>query len=172
MFLTPPNLKGDGPMFEVGEEIIYPTLGVGKVEAIEEREIQGNKQQFYILRILSDNSMVMVPTDNAETVGLRQLIGPDEVSKVFEILKGDIDEMSANWTRRYKDNLDRLKSGSIFQMAAVFRNLSLLKQKRELSFGEKKMLEDTKELIVAELSHSQKITIIKAQEQIDQIFEA
>ncbi|MGA1864617.1 MAG: CarD family transcriptional regulator [bacterium] len=158
-------------MFEVGEEIVYPTLGVGKVEAIEEREIQGNKQQYYILRILADNSMIMVPTDNAETVGLRQLIGPDEVNKVFEILKGDIEEMSANWTRRYKDNLDRIKSGSIFQMAAVLRNLSLLKQQRELSFGEKKMLEDTKELIVVELSHAQKITSLEATQLIDRIFE-
>lgn len=157
-------------MFEVGEEIVYPTLGVGRVEAIEEREIQGNKQQYYILRILADNSMIMVPTDNAETVGLRQLIGPDEVSKVFEILKGDIEEMSANWTRRYKDNLDRIKSGSIFQMAAVLRNLSLLKQQRELSFGEKKMLEDTKELIVVELSHAQKITSNEAMQLIDRIF--
>ena len=144
-------------MFEVGDEVVYPTLGVGKVESIEVREIQGNTQQFYILRILADNSMVMVPTDNAETVGLRQLIGPEEVNKVFEILKGAIDEMSTNWTRRYKDNLDRLKSGSIFQMAAVLRNLSLLKQQRELSFGEKKMLEDTKELIVTELSQATSI---------------
>ncbi len=158
-------------MFDVGEEVVYPTLGVGKVESIEEREIQGNKQRFYILRILADNSMVMVPTDNAETVGLRQLVGQNEVSKVFEILKGDIDDMSANWTRRYKDNLDRLKSGSIFQMAAVFRNLSLLKQKRELSFGEKKMLEDTKELIVTELSHARKISCMQAEEQIDHIFQ-
>jgi CarD family transcriptional regulator len=113
----------------------------------------------------------MVPTDNAETVGLRQLIGPEEVNKVFEILKGAIDEMSTNWTRRYKDNLDRLKSGSIFQMAAVLRNLSLLKQQRELSFGEKKMLEDTKELIVTELSHAQKISCFEAQQLIDGIFE-
>ena len=158
-------------MFEVGDEVVYPTLGVGKVESIEVREIQGNKQQFYILRILADNSMVMVPIDNADTVGLRQLIGPEEVSKVFEILKGDIDEMSENWTRRYKDNLDRIKSGSIFQMAAVLRNLSLLKQKRDLSFGERKMLEDTKELIVTELSHAQHITTLEAQELIDQIFE-
>jgi len=158
-------------MFEVGEEIVYPTLGVGKVEAIEVREIQGNAQQFYILRILSDNSMVMVPTDNAEAVGLRQLIGQGDVSKIFEILKGDIDEMSANWTRRYKDNLDRLKSGSLFQMAAVFRNLSLLKQRRELSFGEKKMLEDTKDLIITELSHAQRITPVQAQEQLDRIFD-
>ena len=157
-------------MFEVGKKVVYPTLGVGEVKAIEIKTIQDSEEEFYILRILSDNSTVMIPTKKAEVVGIRELISKSDVSRVFEILEGEFEAMPANWSRRYRDNRDRIKSGSIFEIAAVFRNLNLMNKQRELSFGEKKMMDETKELIISELVYAEDQDAPLIEDRIDQIF--
>ena len=141
-------------MFRIGQKVVYPTHGVGRIEAIERKEVSGNLQSFYILRILGTDMTIMVPTGNAERVGLRHLIGAKEVPKVMEILRKKDVEISPNWNRRFKDNLERIKTGSLYEVATVLRKLVLLQRERNLSFGEKKMLENVRQLLVSEISHA------------------
>jgi CarD family transcriptional regulator len=141
-------------MFRIGQKVVYPTHGVGRIEAIEKKDVSGNLQSFYILRILGTDMTIMVPTGNAERVGLRHLIGAKEVPKVMEILRKKDIEISSNWNRRFKDNLERIKTGSLYEVATVLRKLVLLQRERNLSFGEKKMLENVRQLLVSEISHA------------------
>ncbi|MEW6378794.1 MAG: CarD family transcriptional regulator [bacterium] len=157
-------------MFEVGDKVVYPLQGVGEVLAIEAKIILGVEQRYYILRILSNGTTIMVPIDNADDVGLRELIGLDEVEKVVDVLRGKGDPMSPKWSKRYKDNMDRLKTGSIFQLASVLRNLVLMNRKKELSFGEKKMLDSVKSLIVDEISYVLNVPNSSVEAELVQIF--
>jgi len=141
-------------MFRVGQKVVYPTHGVGRIESIEQKEVSGARQSFYILRILGTDMTIMVPTGNAQRVGLRHLIGAKEVPKVMEILRKKDVEISPNWNRRFKDNLERIKTGSLYEVATVLRKLVLLQRERSLSFGEKKMLENVRQLLVSEISHA------------------
>jgi len=141
-------------MYRVGTKVVYPTHGVGLVEAIEKKEVSGGRQSFYILRILGSGMTIMVPTKNALRVGLREVIGPLEIPKVMAILKQNDLKISPNWNRRFKDNLERIKTGSLYEVALVLRKLVLLQKERNLSFGEKKMLENVRGLIVSEISHA------------------
>lgn len=141
-------------MYRVGTKVVYPTHGVGLVEAIEKKEVSGGRQSFYILRILGSGMTIMVPTKNALRVGLREVIEPSEIPKVMAILKQNDLKISPNWNRRFKDNLERIKTGSLYEVALVLRKLVLLQKERNLSFGEKKMLENVRGLIVSEISHA------------------
>ncbi|MCL6583787.1 MAG: CarD family transcriptional regulator [bacterium] len=157
-------------MFEVGDKVVYPLQGVGEILAIEAKIILGVEQRYYILRILSNGTTIMVPIDNADDVGLRELISPDEVDKVVDVLRGKGEPMSPKWSKRYKDNMDRLKTGSIFQLASVLRNLMLMNRKKELSFGEKRMLDSVKSLIVDEISYVKKVPNYRVEADLDKIF--
>ena len=141
-------------MYRVGTKVVYPTHGVGLVEAIEKKEVSGKRQSFYILRIIGSGMTIMVPTKNAKRVGLREVIGSSEIPKVMAILKKNDLEISPNWNRRFKDNLERIKTGSLYEVALVLRKLVLLQKERNLSFGEKKMLENVRKLIISEISHA------------------
>src|SRR5574341_2196056 len=141
-------------MFQVGDKVVYPTHGVGKVESIEEQEVSGLRQSFYVLKILGNGMRVMVPTQNADRVGLRGIIAKQDVPKVMAILKKNDVEICPNWNRRFKDNLERIKTGSLYEVATVLRKLVLLQKERNLSFGEKKMLENVRQLLVSEISHA------------------
>jgi CarD family transcriptional regulator len=157
-------------MFEVGDKVVYPLQGVGEVLAIEAKIILGVEQRYYILRILSNNTIIMVPIDNADDVGLRELISPDEVERVVDVLRGNGEPMSPKWSKRYKDNMDRLKTGSIFQLATVLRNLVLMNRKKELSFGEKKMLDSVKSLIMDEISYVRNVPVSRVEDDLTQLF--
>jgi CarD family transcriptional regulator len=154
-------------MFQIGQKVVYPTHGVGRIEAIEQKEVSGRRQAFYILRILGTEMTIMVPTGNAERVGLRHLIGPKDVPKVMQILRKKPVEISANWNRRFKDNLERIKTGSLYEVATVLRKLVLLQKERNLSFGEKKMLENVRQLLVSEISHAVGIDEGNARSMVD-----
>jgi CarD family transcriptional regulator len=142
-------------MFQVGEVAVYPGHGVGKIESIEEKEFSGMRQAFYIMRILDTDMTIMIPVDGANNAGLRCVIDSCDVSKVFEIFK-DPNSVHDNapWNRRYKDYMERIKSGSIFEVATVLKELYSLRGWKELSFGEKKMFEIARNLIKKELSIS------------------
>jgi len=137
-------------MFNVGDKIVYPMHGAGTIDAIEEKDILGEKQSYYIIKMPGEVK-VMVPTNKAEQIGVRNIIGKEEASKVFEILEENETEMSANWNKRYRDNMDKMKSGSIFEVADVVRNLSFKQKEKGLSTGEKKMLSNAKQILVSEL---------------------
>jgi CarD family transcriptional regulator len=149
-------------MYRVGTKVVYPTHGVGLVEAIERKEVSGGRQSFYILRIIGSGMTIMVPTKNAKRVGLREVIEPSEIPKVIAILKKNDLEISPNWNRRFKENLERIKTGSLYEVALVLRKLVLLQKERNLSFGEKKMLENVRKLIISEISHASGVDQEKA----------
>ncbi|MFQ5657354.1 MAG: CarD family transcriptional regulator [Candidatus Methylomirabilales bacterium] len=144
-------------IFCVGKKVVYPAHGVALIEAIEEKEFSGCRQAFYILRILGNDTTIMIPTHNAGRVGLREVIGRSEIPRVMEILKRKDVEISSNWNRRFKDNWERIKSGSLYEMALVLRKLVVLQKERHLSFGEKKMLENVRQLVVSEIAHAAEI---------------
>ncbi|MGD8564519.1 MAG: CarD family transcriptional regulator, partial [Desulfarculaceae bacterium] len=130
-----------------------PAHGVGVIESIEKREIGGQPQKFYIVRILENDMIIMVPVTNAESVGLRPVIGRKEVTKVYKILKDrDVVIESQPWNRRYRDYMKKIKTGSVYEVAQVLRDLFILKEGKELSFGERKMLDTARNLLVKEIS--------------------
>jgi CarD family transcriptional regulator len=140
-------------MFEIGDLAVYPAHGVGRIEAIETREISGEKQDFYIMKILENNMIIMIPVDNVESVGLRDIIDIGEVPKVYDIMKKrDIPADNQTWNRRYREYMEKIKTGSVYEVAEVLRDLYLLKVEKDLSFGERKMLDTAQSLLLKELS--------------------
>ena len=137
-------------MFNVGDKIVYPMHGAGTIDAIEEKDILGEKQNYYIIKMPGEVK-VMVPTDKAEDVGVRNIINKDEAVKVMSVLGENETEMSQNWNKRYRDNMDKMKSGDIYEVADVVRNLSFKQKEKGLSTGEKKMLNNAKQILVSEL---------------------
>lgn len=146
-------------MFNIGDNIVYPMHGAGTIDSIEEKEILGEKQQYYIIKMPGE-VMVMVPTAKAESMGVRNVIDKQNATSVLEVLEKDETEMSNNWNKRYRENLDKMKTGDIYEVADVVRNLSFKqKEKGSLSTGEKKMLVNAKQILVSELvlaEHSSK----------------
>ena len=140
-------------MFKIGDLAVYPAHGVGVIESIESRDISGTKQEFYILKILDSNMTIMIPLQNVGSVGLRQVIDEGEIPKVLDILraKGVVAE-NQNWNRRYREYMDKIKTGSLFDLAEVLRDLCTLREDKELSFGERKMLDTARNLLVREIS--------------------
>ena len=151
-------------MFNIGDNIVYPMHGAGTISSIEEKEILGEKQQYYIIKMPGE-VMVMVPTAKAEAMGVRNVIDEKSASSVLQVLEKDETEMSNNWNKRYRENLDKMKTRNIYEVADVVRNLSFKqKEKGTLSTGEKKMLLNAKQILVSELvlaEHSSKEEIEK-----------
>ena len=138
-------------MFNVGDNIVYPMHGAGTIDAIEEKEILGEKHQYYVIKMPGEVK-IMVPTAKAESMGVRSVIDGQSANKVLQLLEQDETEMSDNCNKRYRENLDKMKTGDIYQVADVVRNLSFKqKEKGSLSTGEKKMLNNAKLILVSEL---------------------
>ena len=140
-------------MFKVGDKVFYPMHGAGIINSIDEKEISGNKVSYYTIS-LPNEIKVMIPLENTDTVGLRKIINEDEANKVLGILESEITEMPENWNKRYNENRDRLKTGDIYEIADIYRNLSLRNREKNLSTGEKKMLLNAKQVLISELSLS------------------
>lgn len=157
-------------MFKIGDKVVYPMHGAGVVEAIEEREILGESKQYYVLRLPIGNMKVMVPTSSGEEVGLRGVIDRDEVQKVFGLLKDEVTSMPVNWNRRYRANLEKIKSGNIYEVAEVVRNLACRDRERGLSSGEKRMLESARQILISELVLATELEEEKARTMLDEMF--
>ncbi len=150
------NTKQKLKEFQVGDLAVYPAHGVGRIEAIESRVINGEKNDFYIMKVLENNMVIMIPTWNVESVGLRDVISEKEIPKVYKIMKNKKDSSIDNqtWNRRYREYMDKIKTGSLYDVAEVFRDLSRLKLTKDLSFGERKLYDTAYGLLVKELSTS------------------
>ena len=155
--------------FKVGDKVVYPMHGAGIIEAIEEREVLGQRQQYYIMKLPMGDMQVMIPLRSVEEVGLREVISPEEVSRVFEVLRGEKTKMSQNWNRRYRANLEKIKSGDIFEVAEVVRNLSIRDKEKGLSTGERRMLESARQILISELVLAQGIPADEVERRIDAI---
>ena len=159
--------------FKVGDLAVYPAHGVGRIEAMETKKISGLKQSFYVMRILENDMKIMIPTQNVNNVGLRQVIGRDQVNEIYKILKEkDVSLETQNWNRRYRDYMEKIKTGSVYEVATVLRDLSLLKRDKELSFGERKMLDMARSLLVKEISVAKNQTEAKVEKEINGFFRA
>jgi CarD family transcriptional regulator len=162
---------GGSNMFNVGDLAVYPAHGVGVIEKIEAQEISGCHQDFYVMRILDNNMIIMIPTNNVNNVGLRDLIGQTEVSRLYSILKKrDVTIDNQTWNRRYREYMDKIKTGSAFEVAEVYRDLLILKIDKDLSFGERKMLDTARNLLVKEISLARKIGEDQVEKDLDKIF--
>jgi len=140
-------------MFQIGDKAVYPGHGVGVIEAIETKQISGRELMFYILRVLDNGMTIMIPRDNAGAVGLRGVIRKLEIPKVLKILRDrDVEIDNQTWNRRYREYMEKINTGSIFEIAEVLRDLYLLRTEKELSFGERKILDTAKSLLVKELA--------------------
>lgn len=137
-------------MFNVGDKIVYPMHGAGTIDAIEQKDILGEKQDYYIIKMPGEVK-VMVPISKASEVGVRNVINKDEAGKVLQILEADETQMPNNWNKRYKENMEKMKSGDVYEVADVVRNLSYKQKEKGLSTGEKKMLNNAKQILISEL---------------------
>lgn len=138
-------------MFNIGDKVVYPMHGAGIIESIEEKEILGKKRKYYILRLPLRSMKVMIPLDNVNSMGLREIISEREVEQVMAVLNDDESKMPQNWNRRYRANMDKIKSGNIYEVAGVVRNLMLRDKDKGLSTGERKMLNNAKQILISEL---------------------
>lgn len=157
--------------FKVGDNAVYPGHGVGKIKAIEAKEILGSKHTFYSIEIIESGMKIMVPTNNTESVGLRPIISNDEADKVLSILKEtDVKIDNQTWNRRYREYMEKIKTGSVYEIAEVLRDLFLLKVDKELSFGERKMLDTARTLLLRELSLAKGKEELESQAEVKAIF--
>jgi len=158
--------------FKIGDMAVYPTHGVGVIESVEVKKIADSDQTFYIMRILGNGMTIMIPTDNIDQVGLRGIISSKEATRVYKILKEKKHKPSDSqtWNRRYREYMDRLKTGSVYEVATVLRDLFLLRGGKELSFGERRMLDIAKGLLVKELSIAQSLPEERIESTIEAIF--
>lgn len=137
-------------MFNIGDKVVYPLHGAGVITSIEEKAILDEKQSYYIIKMPGEVK-VMVPTAKAEAIGVRSVIDKNSALKVINILGEDSTEMSTSWNKRYRDNMERMKTGDIYEVADIVRNLTFKQKDKGLSTGEKKMLLNAKQILVSEL---------------------
>lgn len=144
--------------FQVGDLAVYPAHGVGRIEAIETKVVNGEEHDFYIMKVLENDMVIMIPTWNVESVGLRDVISEKEVPLIYEVMSNRRETVIDNqtWNRRYREYMDKIKTGSLYEVAEVFRDLFLLKLTKDLSFGERKLYDTAQILLVKELSTAKK----------------
>lgn len=165
------GVRGMGCMFKVGDLAVYPAQGVGIIEKIESREVMGRTEKFYVMKIMGNGMRIMIPTGSAKTVGLRDVILEKEIPKVYEILREkDVTIDKQTWNKRYREYLEKIKTGSVYEVAKVLRDLFILKGDKTLSFGERKMMDTAKNLLVKEISVATKSAETKIEEDLRVIF--
>jgi len=158
-------------MFRIGDKAVYPGHGVGVIESIENKQISGRELMFYMLRIVDSGMTIMIPRDNAEAVGLRGVIRKLEIPKVIRILKNrDVEVDTQTWNRRYREYMEKINTGSIYEIAEVIRDLHLLRNEKELSFGERKILDIAKTFLVKELAIAQNVKETEILKEMRHIF--
>ena len=156
-------------MYKVGDKIVYPTHGAGIIDEIISREVQGQNREYYVMYTHRGNIKLMIPADKCDEIGVRPVIKQDEIVDVLSVLKDESTEMSANWNRRYRANMDKLKTGDIFQVAEVTRNLYRVEQEKKLSNGEKKMLASALDIMESEFMLVINITEDEAEKMICEV---
>ncbi|MEE3362191.1 MAG: CarD family transcriptional regulator [Anaerovoracaceae bacterium] len=138
-------------MYNIGDKVVYPMHGAGVIEGIESKEILGQEREYYILHVPGDNMKIMIPVDTADSIGVRKVIDRKEIKKVFDTLSDESTDMPSNWNRRNRGNTDKLKTGDIFEVAEVVRNLMRLEAEKHLSAGEKKLMTNARHILLTEM---------------------
>ena len=156
-------------MFQVGDKVVYPHHGAAIIKGLEEKEVYGQKKQYFVLRLSYGDLTLMVPADNTEEVGIRDVIARDELDKVFKVLRSKECRMPTNWSRRFKTHVEKLRSGDIYQVAEVVRNLARREKEKGLSAGEKRMLSKARQILVSELTFAADVEEQEAEKMLDQV---
>ncbi|MBT3176097.1 MAG: CarD family transcriptional regulator [Desulfobacula sp.] len=157
--------------FFKGDLAVYPAHGVGCIESIESKEINGDTMNFYMMKIVENGMVIMIPTSNVESVGLREVIPETEVPEVYKVMQEKAQGAdNQTWNRRYREYMDKIKTGSIYDVAEVFRDLFQLKLEKDLSFGERKLLDTAQNLLVQELSTAKDIDEKSMMQEIENLF--
>lgn len=138
-------------MYAIGDKILYPMHGAGIVQGIEEKEILGEIRQYYVLKVSWGDMKLMIPVDTCDAIGVRAIISADDIEGIKTVLSGESTEMDNNWNRRFRDNMDKLKTGDVLQVAEVVKNLIRMERTKKLSAGEKKMLGNARQILQSEL---------------------
>jgi CarD family transcriptional regulator len=159
-----PNIK-----FKVGDKVVYPHHGAGKVLKKEKKKLLGESREYLTIQILHNDMTVMVPCENAGKAGLRRVIDEDTVKKVLSVLSDDVSEMPKNWNRRFKHNRDKIKTGDIYELAEVVRNLAIREHQKGLSTGEKQMFTRAKKILASELMYALEMDEDGAEEHLDNL---
>ena len=155
--------------FEIGDNVVYPHHGAGKVIRKEQKEILGERREYLTIKILHNDMTVMVPTENAALAGLRRVIDEETVQKVLGVLQDECSEMPKNWNRRFKYNRDKIKTGDIYELAEVVRNLAIREAQKGLSTGEKQMFTRAKKILASELMYALEMDEDGAEEHLDNL---
>ena len=153
-------------MFNIGDKIVYPMHGAGVIESIEEKELAGEKQAYYILKMPGEVK-VMVPVEKAEEIGVRDIIDKETAGNVIKVFDEENIEEDSNWNRRYRENIEKMKSGDIYEIANIVRTLSFKQKEKGLSTGDKKMLLNAKQILVSELVLAEQLDKSEVEEIID-----
>lgn len=141
-------------MYNLGDKVVYPMHGAGKIESVEEKEVLGELKKYYILKMPIGEIKLMIPVDNVNNMGLRNIIDKDEVKDVLAVLEQSAEENTSNWNKRYRENMEKMRTGDIFELAHVVRDLSYRDREKGLSTGEKKMLANAKQMLISEVALS------------------
>jgi CarD family transcriptional regulator len=155
--------------FRIGEKVVYPNHGIGIIEEVGSKNVNGASEEFYMLRIHANSSLVMIPTANVKSVGLRRIIKKSEVDGLFNLLQEDFFEPEADWKGRFKEHSEKMRTGSIFHVAEVLKNLVYLSHRKSLSFREKRMMDRAKQLVISEIAIVRGLNEKSVEEQIDRI---
>ncbi len=158
--------------YNVGDRVVYPMHGVGIIDAIEKKVVLGKKNEFYIISIVNSGMKVMIPVDNADSIGIRSIIGKREIAKVIALLKKTGVETEDDWKLRYQNNIDKVKSGSIFEVAEVARDLYRRGREKELSIMERKLYESAYQLVIHEIAMSKNIDVAEAGNIVSEVLSA
>ena len=158
-------------LYEVGDKVVYPHHGAGRIMKIEEKEVLGELRSYLTIQILHNDMTVMVPVDSADRAGLRKVVESDVVDDVLDVLHGDPTKMPKNWSRRYKHNRDKLKTGDIFEVAEVVRNLAIRHCDKGLSTGEKQMFSKAKKILASELMYAREMNEDEANAFLDAVLD-
>lgn len=138
-------------LFKVGDKVVYPMHGAGVIESIERKEILGNMEEYYVMKMPVGDMKVMIPTKKAGDIGVRSVVNTSETERVYEKLSSPIPNVSSNWNKRYRENLEKIKTGNIFEVAEVVRTLAQRDKEKGLSTGERKMFNSAKQILISEL---------------------
>ena len=158
-------------MFNIGDMAVYPAHGVGQIESITHRQVGDKDQTFYVMNILDSSMVIMIPTANAKAVGLREVIRENEIQSVYNVMQEKAESKGKQtWNRRYREYMDKIKTGSIYDVATVFRDLYQLKIEKDLSFGERKLFDTAKNLLVQELSTAKDVDEGLMMKEIENLF--
>ena len=154
-------------MFQIGDKVVHPMYGAGVVESIVRKTVDNVARDYYILQLPNRSMVVMVPTENCEEIGVRPVVDQEQADRVLAAIPAIQVEMTANWNHRYRENMERMKSGDLFEVARVIKGLTIRDQDRGLSTGERKMLHSAKQILISEIVLSKSVSYESAEEELN-----